>query len=99
MATPGVVGTAVGLTADGRPVVRIFTETARVGGLPASLDGVPVEVEVTGKFIDLKLPKDPPGRSHGKRVHRLPTFGIVLCPLVFRLATHMMLVPELLLVG
>lgn len=51
LASPGVIGTAVGLGADGRPVVKIYTESARVPGLPHRLDGVPVEVEVTGEFV------------------------------------------------
>jgi hypothetical protein len=45
---PGVVGTATALGADGQPVVRIFTERPGVAGLPARLDGLPVEVQVTG---------------------------------------------------
>ncbi len=48
---PGVVGTAVGLTADGRPAVKIFTKVAGVAGLPQSLEGVPVAVEVTGEIF------------------------------------------------
>jgi hypothetical protein len=48
---PGVVGTAVGLTADCRPVITIFTKEAGVAGLPASLEGVPVEVRVTGDIV------------------------------------------------
>ena len=49
----GVVGTAVGLTADGDPAVLIFTETPGVAGLPRSLDGVPVVVQATGNFFAL----------------------------------------------
>ncbi len=44
----GVVGTAVGLGAGGQPVVKIYTEAPGVPGLPRSLDGVPVVVQVTG---------------------------------------------------
>lgn len=51
LAKPGVVGTAVGLGADGRPVVKIYIESAGVPGLPSRLDGVPVEVEVTGEIV------------------------------------------------
>ena len=51
LARPGVVGTAVGLGADGRPVVKVYTRSGRVGGLPHALDGVPVEVEVTGDLV------------------------------------------------
>lgn len=48
--TQGVVGTAVGLTADSRPAVLVFTENSGVAGLPRTLDGVPVDVRVTGKI-------------------------------------------------
>jgi len=68
LAKPGVVGTAVGLGADGRPVVKIYTETARVRGLPAHLDGVPVDVEVTGELVaqaDLFARPAPLGVSSG----------------------------------
>ncbi len=51
LAIPGVVGTAVGLTADGRPAVKIFTKVAGVAGLPQSLEGIPVAVEVTGEIF------------------------------------------------
>ena len=58
---PGVVGTAVGLKADGKPVVKIFTEHPGVAGLPRSLDGFPVVVQVTGKLFALPKP-DKPGK-------------------------------------
>lgn len=51
LAKAGVVGTAVALAADGRPVVKVYTRSAGVRGLPAHLDGVPVDVEVTGEFV------------------------------------------------
>lgn len=51
LARPGVVGTAVGLGADGRPVVKIYTRSAGVSGLPTTLDGLRVEVEVTGEIV------------------------------------------------
>src|ERR687897_254364 len=38
----GVVGTAVGLGANGRVEVQLYTREPDVPGLPASLDGVPV---------------------------------------------------------
>jgi hypothetical protein len=50
MAIDGVVGTGTGLSASGKPVVKVFAERESVAGIPATLDGVPVEVEVTGKF-------------------------------------------------
>jgi len=49
-ALPGVVGTAVGLNPAGKPAVKVFTVSAGVAGIPASLDNVPVSVEVTGLF-------------------------------------------------
>ena len=57
----GVVGTAVGLRADGAPVIKIYTEDPGVGGLPNHLDGVPVVVEVTGKIFILPKPPGTPG--------------------------------------
>jgi len=46
----GVVGTAVGVGADGRGQVQLFTKTAGIRGLPTSLDGVPVSIVVTGEI-------------------------------------------------
>ena len=62
LAIPGVVGTAVGLTADGQPAVKIFTREAGVAGLPESLEGVPVAVEVTGMIVALSALADPTAR-------------------------------------
>jgi hypothetical protein len=56
----GVEGVGVSLTGDGRPAVVIFTTHGAVGGLPATLEGVPVKVEVTGK-IEAILPRAKPG--------------------------------------
>ena len=53
LTTPGVVGTAVGLRADGTAVVRVFTERPGVGHVPAFVDGVPVVVQVAGKLTAL----------------------------------------------
>ena len=55
MRIPGVVGTAVGLV-KGKPAVRIFVERADVRGLPSELDGMPVDVKVTGRFMALSDP-------------------------------------------
>jgi len=52
---PGVVGTAVALV-KGRAAVRIFVERADVRGLPGQLDGMPVDVKVTGRFMALSDP-------------------------------------------
>jgi len=59
----GVVGVAVGLNGDNRPSVIIFTETPGVRGLPASLDGVPVVAQVSGKIVALPKPSKPPVRT------------------------------------
>jgi len=52
----GVVGTGVGFGADGPPVIVIYTVAAGVAGLPSSLDGVPVDVVVTGMIVALTDP-------------------------------------------
>jgi hypothetical protein len=41
MAIPDVVGTAVGLTAEGQPAIKVYTKAA-IAGIPDALDGVPV---------------------------------------------------------
>ncbi len=61
----GVVGTAVGLRADGAPVIKIYTENPGLVGLPNHLDGVPVVVEVTGKIFILPKPPGTPGGGGG----------------------------------
>ena len=50
LATPGVVGTAIGLC-DGAPCIRVFvvdSAAAKRAELAPRLDGYPVRVEVTG---------------------------------------------------
>jgi hypothetical protein len=48
--SPGVVGTAVGLGPGGIAAVQVFTRGTDVTGLPATLDGVPVALVVTGEI-------------------------------------------------
>ncbi len=48
MASRDVVGTAVGLNDAGDVVVKIYTVREGVANLPANLDGMKVDVEVTG---------------------------------------------------
>jgi hypothetical protein len=48
MAMPGVVGTAVSVDNSGNPIIRIFTESANVAGIPSNLQGIPVQTVVTG---------------------------------------------------
>ena len=57
MAIRGVVGTATGLDADGDPVIKVFAMQPGVVGIPKSLDGVPVAIEVTGMFVARTDPK------------------------------------------
>lgn len=66
MAMEGVVGVAVGARADGKPVIKVYTEAPGVAGFPRTLDGVPVMVEVSGKvFARAKLPGNGPGGGPG----------------------------------
>lgn len=60
LATPGVVGAGVGLTADGGPTVKVFTTTPGVPNIPATLDGIPVEVIVTGVITALPATRAAP---------------------------------------
>ena len=48
---PGVLGTAVGLTPNGAPAIRVLLASADVGGLPSTFDGVPVSPVVTGMIM------------------------------------------------
>ncbi len=55
MRNEGVVGTATGVDAAGKPVILVLTERKLPAGkLPVSLDGVNVVEEVTGQIIALK---------------------------------------------
>lgn len=63
MKTAGVVGTATGLSDDGSVVMKVYTIHAGVQNIPASLEGVPVEVEVTGEFRAFQTPEK--GNGHG----------------------------------
>ena len=65
LAIPGVVGTATGLRSDGSLAIKVLTEAAGVAGIPTDLEGVPVEVEVTGKIVALGGPVDKAGKGGG----------------------------------
>lgn len=58
----GVEGTAIGLDRNDQPAVKVFTAGPGVAGIPRSIDGVPVQVVVTGKFYALVKPDKPPGK-------------------------------------
>jgi hypothetical protein len=67
---PGIVGTATGLARDGSPAVLVLVESfeaARPAVIPRALDGVPVEVLVTGAIKALAKggTPGPPGGSEG----------------------------------
>jgi len=67
MAKSDVVGTATGLTDDGRPAILVFTKKIlKAGEIPQSLEGVPVVVEVTGEIMTMK--KDGPPQSAGTKI-------------------------------
>ena len=53
MAKAGVVGTAVGRNENGRHTVLVLLEKSGIAGIPKGLDGVPVQVLVTGKLLAL----------------------------------------------
>jgi hypothetical protein len=50
LADRDVVGTAVGLTAMGEPAIKVFTKSEAIMRLPQQLEGVAVEIEMTGTF-------------------------------------------------
>jgi hypothetical protein len=61
----GVVGTAVGLGSSGQAEIQLFLEGPGVSGLPASLDGVPVSVVVTGEIRAIPGMTDAPAWPMG----------------------------------
>jgi len=53
----GVRGTAVGWNQNDEPVVKVYVDpSASEAGIPETLDGIPVEVEHTGKLYALNIP-------------------------------------------
>jgi hypothetical protein len=54
---PGVVGTAVGRDARGGYAVKVYVTAAGVAQLPARIDGVPLQLEISGRLVALG---DPP---------------------------------------
>ena len=60
LAKPGVVAVAVGFNSAGEAAVKVYTEDAKVKGVPTKLDGVPVHKQVSGKIMALR-----PGAAPG----------------------------------
>jgi hypothetical protein len=56
LAIPGVVGTAVTGLPDGRAGMLVLLERPDVAGLPQTLDGVPVTLQVTGRLMAFSDP-------------------------------------------
>ena len=52
----GVEGVALGLSSNGKVAIKVFTSKTDVVGIPSELDGLPVEVELTGKFFAFAAP-------------------------------------------
>jgi hypothetical protein len=50
---PDVVGTGVGIGPDGLPAIKVFAREEGVRGIPAWLDFIPVNIEVTGMVVAL----------------------------------------------
>ena len=73
MAIKGVEGTAIGLDRNDRTALKIFTARPGVAGIPKTLDGVVVQVVVTGKFYALAKPDRPPGQDKKNPPPAAPT--------------------------
>lgn len=64
MADRDIVGTAVGLTIDGAPAIKVFTKSESIMRIPQHIEGLPVEIEATGGFQSLvRLDRDAPART------------------------------------
>jgi hypothetical protein len=54
LAIPGVNGTGSGVSAQGEPVIVVFTEESGVEGIPTQIEGVAVKVETIGKVTAMQ---------------------------------------------
>ncbi len=68
MRVPGIVGTATGVGPGGKPVIKVFTTRTGIPEIPAALDGVPVRVEMTGRFVALNQHDGDPAAWHPRPV-------------------------------
>ena len=74
----GVVGTAVGLSESGRPVVKVYLMTDQVEGVPVNVDGVPFVPEISGEILALQIGQAKGSKKGGRpkpSVDRTATFG------------------------
>ena len=56
---PGVIGTAVGLTGDGKPAILVLVTSfneAKAAYIPSDIEGITVIVKITGEIVALKKP-------------------------------------------
>lgn len=85
----GVAGTAIGLGARGDWALKVYTVQPGVAGIPERLDGVPVEVEVTGALFALKPPAAPsrPGTSRRRQAPRVDPRGYFERPVPIGVST------------
>lgn len=75
LAIKGVIGTATARTPDGRLAIKVYAAEPGITGVPETLDGVPVIVEVTGEIVALAKggkgkggkPKEPSGKDRFER--------------------------------
>ena len=63
LAIDDVEGTAIGFNENGQLAVKVFTAGPGVRGIPQEIDGVPVQVIVTGKFYALPQLAPAPGQE------------------------------------
>ncbi len=50
---PGILGSGIGTSDKGTPIIRLFTQRAGIPGIPEQLAGIPVQVQVTGLIYAL----------------------------------------------
>jgi len=75
MGRPDVIGTATGLTEDGRPAILVLSKKGvGAGVIPESLEGVPVVVMVTGEIFSMAPPPHAEGRPSKVKIDPTATF-------------------------
>ncbi|GAA0693695.1 hypothetical protein GCM10009104_21360 [Marinobacterium maritimum] len=62
-AQPAILGSGIGNTADGKPVIRLFTQRAGIPDIPTQLAGIPIRIHVTGLIYALAEDEDPTARQ------------------------------------